>query len=107
VNGQKKGSIIAGLFWMLIISILLFWIPTIGPLIAGIVGGKKSGGVGNAIIAALLPAILMGGLLFLFGSALTGAPIIGIVAGMGAFVLVVSNVGPLLIGAIIGGLLTD
>jgi hypothetical protein len=107
VNGQKKGSIIAGLFWMLIISILLFWIPTIGPLIAGIVGGKKSGGVGNAIIAALLPAILMGGLLFLFGSALTGAPIIGIVAGMGAFVLVVSNVGPLLIGAIIGGLLTN
>ncbi|KAB2835223.1 MAG: hypothetical protein F9K51_00575 [Candidatus Dadabacteria bacterium] len=105
--GQKKGSIIAGLFWMLIISILLFWIPTIGPLIAGIVGGKKSGGVGNAIIAALLPAILMGGLLFLFGSALTGAPIIGIVAGMGAFVLVVSNVGPLLIGAIIGGLLAD
>jgi hypothetical protein len=107
VNGQKKGSIIAGLFWMLIISILLFWIPTIGPLIAGIVGGKKSGGVGNAIIAALIPAILMGGLLFLFGSALTGAPIIGIVAGMGAFVLVVSNVGPLLIGAIIGGLLTN
>ncbi|HKQ32287.1 MAG TPA: hypothetical protein VJV40_03715 [Thermodesulfobacteriota bacterium] len=107
MNGQRKGSIIAGLFWMLIISILLFWIPTIGPLIAGIVGGKKSGGVGNAIIAALLPAILMGGLLFLFGSALTGAPIIGVVAGMGAFVLVVSNVGPLLIGAIIGGLLTD
>jgi hypothetical protein len=104
---QKKGSIIAGLFWMLVISILLFWIPTIGPLIAGIVGGKKSGGVGNAILAALLPAVLMGGLLFLFGSALTGAPIIGFVAGMGAFVLVVSNVGPLLIGAIIGGLLTD
>jgi hypothetical protein len=104
---QKKGSIIAGLFWMLIISILLFWIPTVGPLIAGIVGGKKSGGVGNAILAALLPAILMGVLLFLFGSLLTGAPLIGIVAGMGVFVLVVSNVGPLLIGAIIGGLLAD
>ncbi|MEW6144986.1 MAG: hypothetical protein AB1598_08230 [Thermodesulfobacteriota bacterium] len=104
---QKKGSIVAGLFWMLVISILLFWIPTIGPLIAGIVGGKKSGGVGNAILAALLPAILMGVLLFFFGSLLTGAPLIGFVAGMGAFVLVVSNVGPLLIGAIIGGLLAD
>lgn len=76
---------------MLVISILLFWIPSIGPLIAGIVGGKKSGGVGNAIIAALLPAILLGGLLFLFGSALTGAPLIGFVAGAGAFVLVVSE----------------
>jgi len=104
---QKKGGILAGLFWMLIISILLFWIPTVGPLLAGIVGGKKSGGVGNAILAALLPAILLGGLLFLFGSALSGAPLIGFVAGMGAFVLVASNVGPLLIGALIGGLLAD
>jgi hypothetical protein len=107
MSEQKKGSIVSGLFWMLIISILLFWIPSVGPLIAGIVGGKKSGSVGNAIIAALLPAALLGGLLFLFGSALTGAPLIGFVAGAGAFVLVATNVGPLLIGAIIGGLLTD
>lgn len=102
---EKKGSILAGLFWMLIISILLFWVPTVGPLIAGIVGGKKAGGVGNAIIAALLPAILLGILLFFFASALTGAPLIGFVAGAGAFVLVVSNVVPLLIGAVIGGIL--
>jgi hypothetical protein len=105
MNEQKRGSILAGLFWMLIISILLFWLPSVGPLIAGIVGGKKAGGVGNAIIAALLPAIVLGGLLFVFASALTGAPLIGVVAGAGAFVLVASNVGPLLIGAIIGGLL--
>lgn len=105
MNEQKRGSILAGLFWMLIISILLFWLPSVGPLIAGIVGGKKAGGVGNAIIAALLPASVLGGLLFVFASALTGTPLIGVVAGAGAFVLIVSNVGPLLIGAIIGGLL--
>jgi hypothetical protein len=105
MSDNKKGSVLAGLFWMLLISILLFWLPSIGPLIAGIVGGKKAGGVGNAILAALLPAILLGILLFVFASALTGAPIIGFVAGWGAFFLVVSNVGPLLLGAIIGGLL--
>lgn len=102
---QKEGSIISGIFWMFLISILLFWLPGFGPLIAGFVGGKKSGGVLNAIIAVILPAIVLGICLFLFTSLLTGAPIIGIVAGAGSSILVLSNVGPLLIGAIIGGIL--
>ncbi len=102
---EQKGTILAGLFWMIVISILLFWVPTVGPLIAGIVGGKKSGGVGNAMIAALLPAILLGVFLFFFASVLTGAPLIGMVAGAGAFALVASNVIPLIIGAFIGGIL--
>ena len=102
---EQKGSVLAGFFWMIVISILLFWVPTVGPLIAGIVGGKKSGGVGNAIIAALLPAILLGVFLFFFASVLTSAPLIGMVAGAGAFVLVAVNVIPLLIGAFIGGIL--
>ena len=102
---QKKGSIISGIFWMFLISILLFWLPGLGPLIAGIVGGKKAGGFLNAIIAVFLPAIVLGIMLFLFASTLTGAPIIGFVAGAGSFILVISNVGPLLIGAIIGGIL--
>jgi len=102
---EQKGSVLAGFFWMLIISILLFWVPTVGPLIAGIVGGKKAGGVGNAILAALLPAILLGVFLFFFASVLAGAPLIGMVAGAGAFVLVAANVIPLLIGAVIGGIL--
>lgn len=102
---NKKGSIVSGIFWMFLISILLFWLPGFGPLIAGIVGGKKSGGVLNAIIAVILPAIVLGICLFLFTSLLTGAPVIGFVAGAGSAILVLSNVGPLLIGAIIGGIL--
>jgi len=102
---QKEESILSGIFWMFLISILLFWLPGFGPLIAGFVGGKKSGGVLNAIIAVILPAIVLGICLFLFTSLLTGAPIIGFVAGAGSSILVLSNVGPLLIGAIIGGIL--
>ncbi len=105
MENKKKGSIILGIFWMFLISILLFWLPGIGPFIAGIVGGKKSGGLLNAIIAVFLPAIALGIFLFLFASLLTGAPVIGFVAGAGTFVLIISNVGPLLIGAIIGGIL--
>jgi len=75
---------------------LLFWLPFIGPIIAGFVGGKKARSLGNAIMAVLL---------FTFATTLTGALLIGFIAGSGGFVLVVSNVGPLLLGAIIGAIL--
>jgi len=102
---SNHGSIISAVLWMLLISVLLFWLPFIGPLIAGFVGGKKAGGLGNAIIAVFVPAIIMAVLLFTFATTLTGAPLIGFIAGSGGFVLVVSNVGPLLLGAIIGAII--
>jgi hypothetical protein len=100
----RKGSALRGLIWMAVISLLLFWLPVLGPLIAGIVGGRKAGTLADAILAVLLPAIALGILLLLFSTALTGMPLIGALAGVGGFVLAVAQVGPLLIGAIIGGL---
>lgn len=104
-QADNSGSILAGMIWMAVLSLLLFWLPVIGPLLAGLVGGKKAGGVGAALMAVFLPGIILGGLLFVFSSALTGLPVIGIVAGAGVFILVMTGVGPLLLGAIIGGLL--
>ena len=100
-----KGSIGAGIFWMFLITILLFWLPVAGPLIAGFVGGRKAGGLGNAIIAVFLPGIILGFCLFLMATLLTGMPLIGAVAGAGAIALVATQVGPLLLGAIVGGLM--
>jgi hypothetical protein len=102
---ETKGSISSAIFWMLLISILLFWLPVIGPLIAGIVGGKKAGGVVAAIMAVFLPAIIVGGGLFALASILSTLPLIGVVAGLGGLFLALINVGPLLIGAIVGGVL--
>lgn len=102
---QTNGSVVAGTLWMILISVLLFWLPTIGPLIAGIVGGKKAGGVMAGILAALLPSILVAILLFTFSTALTAMPVIGAIAGAGIFMLLAIQIGPLLLGAIIGGLL--
>ena len=102
---EKKGSITGAIIWMIIISILLFWLPVLGPLIAGIVGGKKAGGVGSALAAVILPAVIFGVLLFALVSTISGLPLIGAVAGAGGVVLALSHVGPLLIGAIIGGIL--
>ena len=102
---EKKGSILAGIFWMFIISILLFWLPVVGPLIAGVVGGKKSGGIVNALAAVFLPGIVFGILLFFLTTIITGIPLIGAVAGAGGLILAIAHVGPLLVGAIIGGIL--
>lgn len=101
---EKKGSIGSAILWMFFISLLLFWLPILGPFIAGLVGGKKAGGVSAAISAVFLPAIIFGVLLFALTSTISGLPLIGAIAGAGGAVLALAGVGPLLVGAIIGGL---
>jgi hypothetical protein len=88
---------------MTLLSILLFWLPVIGPAIPGFVGGRKAGGVGPAILAAFLPAVVFGELLFAFATALSGIPLLGALAGIGGFAIAIAHIGPLLLGAIIGG----
>lgn len=103
--GRNNGSVVGAMIWMFIISLLLFWLPVAGPLIAGFVGGKKAGGMGAAVVAVFLPGILIGGCLFVIAATLTGIPLIGAVAGAGGFALAVGHIGPLLLGAVIGGLM--
>ena len=100
------GGPVVGALWMFVVSVLLFWLPFFGPLIAGFVGGKKAGGVGPALGAVFLPAVILGVLFFAFGTALTFMPLIGAVAGAGGFVMAIGLISsPLLIGAILGGAL--
>lgn len=100
---EKQGSIGSAMVWMFVISILLFWIPILGSLIAGFVGGRKAGSVGSAIVAVFLPGIIFFVVLFLLAASLVGIPLIGIAAGAGGLMLSLLHVGPLLIGAILGG----
>ncbi len=102
-TGQKQGSIGSAMVWMFVISILLFWLPVLGGLIAGFVGGRKAGGVGSAILAVFLPGIIFFVAIFLLAASLIGIPLIGVAAGMGGLWLSVLHVGPLLVGAIVGG----
>ncbi len=101
----RPGSIPAAILWMFVLSILLFWLPFVGPLIAGFVGGRKAGSLGNAILAALLPGFIVGAIFFFFASLLTGFPLFGVLAGLGGLALASIHFGPLLLGAILGALL--
>jgi hypothetical protein len=99
----SKGSLWSAIAWMGGLSLLLFWLPLIGPFIAGFVGGKKAGSVGNAALAVFLPGLLLAVLSFVLGTMLSGMPLIGILAGFGGLVLAFSSIGPLLVGALLGG----
>jgi hypothetical protein len=101
----RQGSLPSAMAWMFVLSLLLFWLPVLGMFIAGLVGGRKAGGVGTAVAAALMPALVVAVVMFFLATALTGMPILGAIAGFGAVVLVVANVVPLLAGAVMGGIL--
>jgi hypothetical protein len=105
VPEKKKGRLGPAIGWMLALSLLLFWLPILGMFIAGLVGGRKAGSAAMAIVAVLVPAAVVGFLMFFLATALTGMPILGAIAGFGAGVLVVANVVPMLLGAILGGIL--
>ncbi len=109
-GGRPEGSIFMGMVWMAVLSLLLFWLPAFGPLIAGIVGGKVAGGVGNGLAAAVLPGLLLSillALLFTVAAAPLGlfAPVVGTLAGATVFLVILIQLIPLMIGALIGGLM--
>src|SRR5579859_2049535 len=104
-NSKRRGSVSSAMTWMFLISLLLFWLPVVGPFIAGLVGGKKAGSIDAALLAVFLPVVVTGLALTLMGSVLTGIPLLGAVIGLGVSAVLLLHVGPLLVGAIIGGVI--
>lgn len=98
---ERRSSIVVGSLWMVFLSIALFFVPLINGLVAGAVGGYKVGGVGRALAAAVLPAVVVAGALWVV-FALFDAPLWGALAGVAVGIIVLlSDVG-LFIGAVVG-----
>ncbi len=91
---------------MIGLSIVLIWLPVLGPLIAGFVGGRRAVTVGKALAAAFAPAVLVGIVVALILAAFE-LPIIGTVAGIGVAIAVVVESVPLFIGAWLGAAVTQ
>ncbi len=104
---QRKGSVMEGMLWMLGLSLALFWMPFVGPLVAGFVGGRKAGSAGRAAMAVFMPGVVYAILAFLIGGLLDWLPLFGLITGLGAFVMSFVQIVPLLIGAVIGGSTAD
>ncbi|KPK01734.1 MAG: hypothetical protein AMS20_13040 [Gemmatimonas sp. SG8_28] len=103
---QRRG-IGPAMGWMLGLSIALFWLPGIGGLIAGFVGGRKAGGLWPAVVAVFLPGVVLFLITVFLGALIGWIPLIGqlwaAIAGIGAWALSFMNVIPLLLGAVVGG----
>jgi hypothetical protein len=105
LTAPASSSIFVGSLWMIGISLALFFLPLINGVIGGLVGGYKVGGVGRALLAAILPAVVVAlGLWIIF--IIFDAPALGIIAGLtGAVLVLLADVG-IFIGALIGGALS-
>lgn len=103
---NTRGSVVLGGLAMLVVSLLLFWLPLLGPLLAGFVGGWIIRRPGLAVAVALLPAIALG-LLIGVVLAVFDLPVIGALAGAATLLVVAFQDVPLFVGAFIGGAMAD
>ncbi len=99
---QRPTSLIVAGLVMLALSLLLVWLPILGPLIAGGVGGRMAGSPGRGVALALVPAVVVG-LVIVLALGAFDLPVLGAVAGVGVALVVLVQDVPLLAGAAIGG----
>ncbi len=100
-----RRSFLRATAWMVGLSVLLFWLPILGPLIAGLVGGRAAGTVGRALAAAFMPAVLLGALVAVVLLAFD-LPVIGALAGSAVILVILAEDLPLFLGAWLGALAT-
>lgn len=56
----------SGVKYTLVLSALLWWLPLFGPMLAGYVGGRRTGGPKKGIIASILAIGVVGGFHYIF-----------------------------------------
>lgn len=95
---MDKGSVLKAALYMGAISLLLIWLPFIGPIVAGIVGGKAARTVGKAVVASLIPSVILGVGLFALLNAFE-LPLVGALSGIGLFVFILIGDIPMMIAA--------
>lgn len=103
-QNKRRGSLVMAIMWMAVISLLLFWLPLAGPLLAGFVGGRTAGSAGRGLAAAIIPGLALCLILMAMGTALTGLPLLGFIASASVLLAIVVQGFPLFVGALIGGL---
>ena len=97
------GCLLRGLL-MLVLPFAFFWVPVpgLGGFLAGCIGGYLSGGPLRAVLSALVPFIILAGLIVAIGFRYE-VPLLGsAVAGLAMIFLGIQDL-VLLTGALVGG----
>jgi hypothetical protein len=106
-KGRPPGSLASAMNWMGGLSLLLFWLPVIGPGVAGFIGGVKAGTIKRAMLAVFVPGVLTGVLAAAGVGYLTRELFWGVLAGIGGIAFSFLQIGPMFVGAILGGLTAE
>lgn len=95
---MERGSVLKAALLMGVISLLLIWLPIIGPVVAGVVGGRAARTVGKALVASVIPSIVLGAGLFAILTAFE-LPFVGAVSGLAVFLFILIGDIPMMIAA--------
>ena len=95
---MERGSVMKAALYMGVISLVLIWLPIVGPVIAGIAGGKAARTVGKALVASVIPSIVLGVGLFAILNAFD-LPLVGALSGLAVFVFIFIGDIPMMIAA--------
>lgn len=98
----RERSVLVGFLIMLGLSVLLFWLPLIGPFLAGFIGGRYVGSPGRGLVAAILPTLVVAIIVAITG-VLTLLPGVGLLASESLVLTAIIQGAPLILGAVIGG----
>jgi len=101
---SREGHLIEGLFWMYTISMFVFWVPVLGGLIAGVVGGWVVGRAKGALKVSIVPAAIFGVILTILALTFQGRHLSFMHFFLSPTLMVFSYVIFLMFGAFLGGL---
>lgn len=119
-EGKKfKSSNVVYSFWsaskyVLVLSLMLWWLPMFGQMIAGYVGGRRAGGPWRGVAASIFPVVALYGVMSGFSSGLLPSHLFGVAVAPAALATVLNTNIPFLspylhfsseyVGAFVGGL---
>jgi hypothetical protein len=71
---EARHGVARGMFWVTLLSLLLWWIPVLGPAVAGYIGGRKAGSPVRAAIATVIPITILFTALTVFAASTSTVP---------------------------------
>ncbi|UCE74788.1 MAG: hypothetical protein JSV56_03550 [Methanomassiliicoccales archaeon] len=90
---SKEHNILTGMWYVFILSILLWWLPVFGQMIAGYLGGRKAGSPAKGVLVAVIPVFIIVLILVAFDMGML--PFLGAIAGIpGWFMGGVKSISP-------------
>src|SRR5512136_369587 len=96
-----KSSRVVYSFWsaskyVFILSLMLWWLPMFGQMIAGYVGGRRAGGPWKGVAAAIVPVVAIFGVMTAFENGWLPSPVGGIAIAPAAIGAALTNGIPIL-----------